>query len=89
MIRVFERTGRGQEFFFFVSDYLRDSRNWNLSVESLRSSAVFEGRLHRSSPCLIRSAAGREQVWGVSETSEKWAKNCNLNGTLELLFSGS
>ena len=43
------------------------------SVKSLRSSAVFGGRLKRPSPCRIRSASGRDRVRGLSETSEKRA----------------
>ena len=44
------------------------------SVKSLRSSAVFGGRLQRPSPCLIRSEPRRERVWMLSETSEKRTK---------------
>ena len=41
------------------------------SVKSLRSSAVFGGRLRRPSPCRIRSAPRRERGQTLSETSEK------------------
>ena len=58
----------------------------NFSVESLRSSAVFEGRLQPPSPWLIRSAPRRERGWGLSETSEKCSIFCLLNGTLQLLL---
>ena len=47
--------------------------NWNFSVKSFRSSAVFGGRLKRPAPCRIRSAPGRDRVRGLSETSEKCA----------------
>ena len=65
---------------FFVSASVWDARNWNFSVKSLRSSAVFGGRLQRPSPCLIRSALRRGRGWMLSETSEKRAKKCILNG---------
>ena len=61
--------------FFSVSASVWDARNWNFSVKSLRSSAVFGGRLQRPSPCLIRSAPRRERGWMLSETSEKLQKN--------------
>ena len=50
------------------------------SVKSLRSSAVFGGRLKRLSPCRTRFAPGRERVRGLSETSEKCANFCILGG---------
>ena len=56
------------------------SRNWNFSVKSLRSSAVFGGRLKRPTPCRIRSATGRDRVCGLCETSEKCVKFCILGG---------
>ena len=34
----------------------------------------------------IRSAPRREREWMLSETSEKRAKKCILNGTIQLLF---
>ena len=71
---------------FFVSASVSDARDWNFSVKSLRSSAVFGGRLQRPSPCLIRSAPRRERGWMLSETIEKRAKNCILNSTLQFFF---
>ena len=50
------------------------------SVKSLRSSAVFGGRLKRPSPWRIRSAPGRDRVRGLSETIEKCANFCILGG---------
>ena len=44
------------------------------SVKSLRSRAVFGGRLKRPSPCCIRSAPRRERGRMPSETSEKLQK---------------
>ena len=44
------------------------------SVESLCSSAILERRLHRPSPCLIRSVPGRKRVRGLREASEKWPR---------------
>ena len=58
---------------YFVSASVLDSRNWKISVKSLRSSAVFRGRLKCPSPCCIRSAPGRDGVRGLSETSKKGA----------------
>ena len=55
----------------FVSVSIWVSRNWNFSVKSIRSIAVFGGRLQRPSLCLIRSAPRRQRGWGLSETSEK------------------
>ena len=69
-----------------VSGEVWDYRKWKVSVKSLRSSAVFGGRLQRPLPRLIRSAPRRERGWGLSETSEKCANFCMLNGTLQLLF---
>ena len=51
-------------------------RNWNFSVKSLRSSAVFGGRLQRPSPGLILSEPRREHAWRLSETGEKLQKCC-------------
>ena len=73
MILVFEGT-RIWSGVFFVSASVWDSRNWNFSVKSICSSAVFGGRLQRPSPCLIRSAPGRERGQTPSETSEKCAR---------------
>ena len=72
MIPFFEGTGIWSGV-FFVSASVWDSRNWNFSVKSIRSSAVFGGRLQRPSPCLIRSAPRRERRWGLNETCEKCA----------------
>ena len=62
----------------FVSASVWDSRNWNFSAKSLRSIAVFGGRLQRSSLCLIGSAPRHERGWGLSETSEKLLQCCIL-----------
>ena len=67
IIIVFEGTGIWSGV-FLVSTSVWDSRNWNFLVNSLRSSAVFGGRLQRPSPCLVRSAPRRERGWGLSET---------------------
>ena len=63
---------------FFVSSSVWDSLNWNFPVKSLRSRAVFGGRLQLPSPCLIRSETRRERGWRLSEISEKWQKCCVL-----------
>ena len=50
-------------------------------------SAVFEDRLQRPSPCLMRPVRGRERVWGLSDTNEMCATFCICGGTLKHLFS--
>ena len=60
IILFFEGTGIWSGI-VFVSASVWDSRNWNFSVKSVRSSAVFGGRLQRSSPCNICSAPRRER----------------------------
>ena len=75
MVLFFEGTGIWSQG-FFSSQPQWDSRNWNFSVKSLRSSVVFGGRLQRPSPCLIRSEPRREREWRLSETSEKLRKCC-------------
>ena len=64
----------GIRSFFSVSASVCDSRNWNSRSNSFVSSAVFEGRLKRPSPCRTHSAPGRDRVRGLSETIEKCAK---------------
>ena len=39
--------------------------------------------------CSIRQAPRRERGWMLSETSEKRAKKCILNGTVQLFFGSS
>ena len=58
----------------------------NFSFKSLRSSAVFEERLQRPSPCLIRSAPGRERVWRLRKAIENWLKKCILGGARGLFY---
>ena len=58
MILFFEGTGNWPGVFFVLAS-VRDSRSWNFSIKSLRSSAFFGGRLQHPSPCLIRSAPRR------------------------------
>ena len=77
MILFFEGTGIWLGV-FLVSASVWDSRNWNFYVKSLRSSAVFGGRLQRPSSCLIRSEPRRERGLGLGETSEKLQKCCIL-----------
>ena len=82
MIRVFERTGIGHEFFSSRPQYgilePRISRSNRFVRAPSSRGAVFEGRLQRPSPGLIRSAPRRERVWGLSETSENLLNNCIL-----------
>ena len=65
---------------FFRLGLSMGSRNLNFSVNSLRSSAVFGGRLKCPSPCRIRSSPSRDRVRGLSETSEKCANIYILGG---------
>ena len=55
------------------------------SVKSLRSSAVFGGRLKRPSPCGIRSAPRPERGRIPSETSEKLQNIACRGEILEIL----
>ena len=70
---------------FFVSTSVLYSRNCKFSVNSLRSSVVFGGRLQRPSPCLVRAAPDRDQVWGLSETIENLPKCCILRSDARAL----
>ena len=73
-----QRTGIWSGVFFVSRPHYGILGNWNFSVKSLRSGAVFGRGLQRPSPCLIRSEPRRERGWGLSETSEKLLKCCIL-----------
>ena len=60
-IRSFFFQGFGQQFFSSRPQYAILGIGI-VAVTSLRSSAVFGGRLKRPSPCRIRSAPGRDRI---------------------------
>ena len=83
MVRVFERTalGTGREFVVVLAS-VWDSRSRNISVQSLRSSAVFEKQVQCPAPVL--SAPHLDLIGG--KTSQTWPKLRYWTVTPEVLL---